>query len=353
MTDNTELLTIMIGKIKVTTPGASAGVWTKDPQVTIEKTTSVSSATLPATVDYKVVITNTGGEVYNATLTDTLTDPEGDIVYSRSWDLKTIERDDEITLTYSVEYDADTMPGTYNNIARLTGQMNNSVAVHAVDMPAVEASASVELLPGEEGEVLGEETDEGAILPAQCAAFITSYLKPGAKNSETQVKRLQYFLRDFEGAALTVNGIYDTRTIAAVGVFQKKYKDDVLVPWGMEEPSGTVFYTTQKKINEIYCQGISEFPLSSLQSHQILAYKKGGNAPAEKPWSAIELPPIAQFNFFPPTLAEEFNAPAPVSTPAFAGFLLENHSILTLLRDIFNSIAYGLMAEHVQAAGNQ
>ena len=134
-----------------------------------------------------------------------------------------------------------------------------------------------------------------------------------------------------------------------MAAFQKKYKDDILMPWGIYEPSGTVFYTTQKKINEIYCQGISEFPLSSLQSRQILAYKNGTwESPQQDIWSAIELPPIAQFNFFPPLMVPEFNVPAPATTPVLGESFGE--SFISLLRDIFGQIAYGFMVERAQAA---
>ena len=51
--------------------------------------------------------------------------------------------------------------------------------------------------------------------------------------------------------------------------FQVKYADDVLIPWGLgaDEPTGYVYYTTRKKINEIFCG--RSFPLSNEQLLEI------------------------------------------------------------------------------------
>jgi len=55
--------------------------------------------------------------------------------------------------------------------------------------------------------------------------------------------------------------------------FKKRYTDDVLLPWGYSsnEPTGYVYYTTRKKINEIYCDKI--FPLNSEQLAEIESFK--------------------------------------------------------------------------------
>ena len=74
-------------------------------------------------------------------------------------------------------------------------------------------------------------------------------------------------MKGVEGYDVDVTGIFDERTDAAVRAFQLKYADDVLAPWGLEESTGYVYYTTQKKINESYCG--REFPLTNVQTEEI------------------------------------------------------------------------------------
>lgn len=114
------------------------------------------------------------------------------------------------------------------------------------------------------GSVLG-----ASIEPKTCAAYLTAYIRKGAKNDSEQVMRLQKFLNQFENESLTVNGQYDDATLAAVNRYQAKYADDVLTPWGYHAPTGFVYYTTQHAINNAYCKGISEFPLTDAQKEEI------------------------------------------------------------------------------------
>ena len=78
-----------------------------------------------------------------------------------------------------------------------------------------------------------------------------------------QVKRLQRFLRDFEGASnVAETGTYDIVTLAAVHTFQTKYAAQILTPWGISESTGYVYLTTRKQINEIVCRFTKTFPLT-------------------------------------------------------------------------------------------
>lgn len=83
--------------------------------------------------------------------------------------------------------------------------------------------------------------------------LITDYLKIGWNNDAGQVTKLQTFLKDVEGIDVAVNGTFDEQTKTAVEAFQKKYLNDVLGPWDATLPSGTVYITTLKKINQIAC----------------------------------------------------------------------------------------------------
>jgi len=103
--------------------------------------------------------------------------------------------------------------------------------------------------------------------------YLTEYLKKGKSNSPTEVIKLQTFLKDKEGfSELMISGSFDQATHEAVLVFQKKYKEDILEPWGISEPTGYVYITTTKKINEISCQ--REFLLTAEQKIEIGVYKE-------------------------------------------------------------------------------
>lgn len=129
----------------------------------------------------------------------------------------------------------------------------------------------------------GGSTPSGAVLgaavgPEDCSKYLTAYIRSGRKNDAAQVTRLQQFLNDFENNKLTVNGIYNAPTLAALNTFQAKYKGDILSPWGASAPTGYVYYTTQKKVNEIYCKFTKEFPLTKDQLAEIMRIKALGQS---------------------------------------------------------------------------
>ncbi len=84
--------------------------------------------------------------------------------------------------------------------------------------------------------------------------YIEGYLRMGDNNDIGQVKELQEFFKNSEGfSEIKVTGVFGQATYNAVVSFQKKYKKEILTPWGITNPTGYVYYTTQKKINEISC----------------------------------------------------------------------------------------------------
>lgn len=121
------------------------------------------------------------------------------------------------------------------------------------------------------GEVLGATTEE-------CSEYLFEYIKKGANNNPVEVTKLQQFLNNFEAFNLSVNGIYDDASYNAVHAFQTKYLNDIMIPWGATRSSGYVYYTTKKKINEIYCQFTKEFPLTSQQEAEIARVRALGEA---------------------------------------------------------------------------
>ena len=109
-------------------------------------------------------------------------------------------------------------------------------------------------------------------IPGQCS-YLKDYLRMGDANDPEEVKKLQVFLRDYEGFEdVEVTGVFDQKTFDAVAAFQAKYADEVLTPWGIKQPTGYVYYTTQKKINEIYCN--AEFPLNESQLAEIERFRE-------------------------------------------------------------------------------
>jgi hypothetical protein len=102
--------------------------------------------------------------------------------------------------------------------------------------------------------------------------YLREFIKFGANNNPVEVKKLQVFLNSFEGAKLEVTGFYDVTTMTATDAFQAKYNVDVLDPWGHDAPTGYVYLTTRKKVNEIYCR--SAFPLNASQQQEVEVFRK-------------------------------------------------------------------------------
>jgi hypothetical protein len=114
------------------------------------------------------------------------------------------------------------------------------------------------------------ETPAGEVLGATtCEALLTDYLRMGKKNDPEQVKKLQDFLNLHMGANLPLTGFFGSLTDAAVKQFQLKYWDEVLSPWvphgfpNDKEPSGYVYKTTLRKINNLFCDSLN-LPLPQL-----------------------------------------------------------------------------------------
>ena len=103
--------------------------------------------------------------------------------------------------------------------------------------------------------------------------YLKEYMRLGINNNPAEVTKLQLFLKNFEGFTdLAVTGFFDITTDRAVRSFQDKYKSDVLDPWDLPGNTGYVYYTTKKKINEIYCQ--RAFPLNTTQLAEIASFRE-------------------------------------------------------------------------------
>ena len=130
--------------------------------------------------------------------------------------------------------------------------------------------------------VLGASTTAPVVASGEsCDQYLTAFIRSGRTNDAEQVKRLQYVLREFEGvSSVEINGIYDGATLAAVHIFQAKYASEILTPWGIRKSTGYVYLTTRKKVNEIYCRGTNQFPLTAAEEQVIERARISGEAPS-------------------------------------------------------------------------
>ncbi len=125
----------------------------------------------------------------------------------------------------------------------------------------------------------GRSRDNNVVLPilpilsnASSCSYLTTFMGINSENDSVEVTKLQTFLKNVEKLDVDINGTFDEKTLNAVKAFQEKYVDEVMTPWGVTTPTGQVFYTTQKKVNEIVCK--TSLNLTAEQLSAIDAYKK-------------------------------------------------------------------------------
>lgn len=92
---------------------------------------------------------------------------------------------------------------------------------------------------------------------AECEPYLVEYITYGAENNEDEVEKLQVFLNDYMGEDIPVTGFYGEITMSIVNDFQVKHTEDILSPWGTTKPTGQVYKTTQRKINDIMCPDVT------------------------------------------------------------------------------------------------
>lgn len=113
-------------------------------------------------------------------------------------------------------------------------------------------------------------------------------MERGWVNDPVQVSKLQSFLKNTQELDVDVTGFYDQKTEAAVKAFQSTYLETIMGPWGASQPSGIVYITTVKKINELACK--QPLNLSSSELATIDSYK---NAAASLAANTVQTGPAA------------------------------------------------------------
>jgi len=118
-----------------------------------------------------------------------------------------------------------------------------------------------------EGDVLGEGDErEEEEVDEDCEKYLFEHLRYGQNNNPDEVRKLQIFLNEHMGESLTVDGFFGKETERAVNRFQEEYSDEVLEPWGIDEPTGYVYLTTKRWINMIKCPLLG-IPMPDLSGH--------------------------------------------------------------------------------------
>lgn len=266
--NNEEIITVIT---KRWSSGGNSGIKVTDitpaADVTVTKTVSDAVVAPGESASYTVTLTNQGGPVFGAMLIDTLVDTNGTVVAEQEWDLKTILPEESITITYDTVFASNTPTGTYLNRAKIIGQHRNKVPKHM--QPYTSKVATTPITIGTSTPlVLGAATQADS-----CAPYLTEYLQFGTNNTPIEVKKLQRFLRSYAHLEVPVTGTFDTTTLAAVKAFQRTHQSSVLEPWGLSLPTGYVYFTTQKHINELVCGQPNTFPLSTKQLTEISNYR--------------------------------------------------------------------------------
>jgi peptidoglycan hydrolase-like protein with peptidoglycan-binding domain len=123
-------------------------------------------------------------------------------------------------------------------------------AVISVSTTDTTANSNLET-EGTDSKVADE--NKGNVLGETCEVLVTKDLVIGKKNNADEVKKLQTFLNARMGSKLPVTGHFGTMTKAEVKNFQKKYKDDILTPLKLKNPTGHVYKATRAKVNALSC----------------------------------------------------------------------------------------------------
>ena len=152
---------------------------------------------------------------------------------------------------------------------KTTTTVPDLVTSHAMVISGLDTNATNYFRPLSKTSSLSATGKELVSAPKECY-YLREFIKLGANNNPVEVKKLQVFLNEFEGAKLPVTGIYTQADFDAVVAFQNKYKTTIIDPWG-ETTRGYVYLTTKKQVNEIYCR--AAFPLNGEESDEVNAYR--------------------------------------------------------------------------------
>lgn len=105
---------------------------------------------------------------------------------------------------------------------------------------------------------MGGNNEDGSAENAEefkelCTPYLTKFIRLGSNNDPAEVTKLQFFLNQYEGERLVIDGVYKQVDYQAVLRFQTKYAE-ILRTWNLTAPTGYVYTATQETINRLYCE---------------------------------------------------------------------------------------------------
>ena len=153
--DNTDTVTILAQNGDLNSSGSSGnsrGPREPHPKFRISKINAAESDVHPGDlVDYDITLINEGlGSAYNTILTDTLRDPEGNVINEEVWDLGEVFADEEITITYTMEFNPDAEFGVYTNSAQATALSGFPDKRYGLNVKSYIAESAIEIVEAEE-----------------------------------------------------------------------------------------------------------------------------------------------------------------------------------------------------------
>ncbi|MEK7634920.1 MAG: immunoglobulin-like domain-containing protein [Patescibacteria group bacterium] len=222
-------------------------------------------------------ITLIGANPFNMTVGDTFTDPGATATDTEDGDLTS-----KIVVTGTISTStvgSYTLTYTVTDNGDLSALTTRTVVVNATTTPPVNPPVNPPSNNGGGGGSSGGRrhdinallAPQGEILGATSCLYLRDYLKIDWENDPVEILKLQSFLNVYEKENLSLTGVFDTNTFAAVQRFQAKYSKDILEPWGPKVTTGFVYMLTKNKINEIYCN--TAIPLTVEQQNEISSFK--------------------------------------------------------------------------------
>ena len=174
---------------------------------------------------------------------------------------------------YSVFTDVfDTPEGVTNHSVEISGLSPGMNYCRIVSRDNNTVFEEVECVMPEVADAL---TEEIPLAECSCPQLLDTYIQLGADNNPNDVRGLEWALNEM-GYPVVMDNVYGINDFAAVSQLQKDNNIAILSPWFLGGSTGYVYYTTQKFINEWYCNDYvgcpREFLLTPKQQVEISWY---------------------------------------------------------------------------------
>lgn len=105
----------------------------KNQDLKIEVQSNREKVRIGEVVDYKIIVINSGAPVYNTELQNVIMGESGNIVKVQKWSLGEIDRDEEVTIRFSMNIGRNMGPGIYNSLGVLRASDTPSGTVSTIE----------------------------------------------------------------------------------------------------------------------------------------------------------------------------------------------------------------------------